>query len=209
VIPLGEGLAGDISPDGKWATTVIASTQMMLLPTGAGAAKRLDRGDIQQYFHGAHWLPDGEHIVFPATQPGHAIRCFIQSIDAGAPRPVTPDGVSSCEPSPDGKSVAGAGSIYPLDGGPPRAIPGLLPGETFEWTADPHFIYAYRVQPAPVMVYRVNVLTGQREPFREMRPADMTGLGPISHILFSADGRAYVYGYARILSELYLVSGLK
>jgi hypothetical protein len=58
-------------------------------------------------------------------------------------------------------------------------------------------------------VYRVNVLTGQREPFRAVSPTDMTGLGPISHILFSADGRSYVYGYARFLSELYLVTGLK
>jgi DNA-binding winged helix-turn-helix (wHTH) protein len=206
-IPLGDGLAGDLSPDGKWATTVVASTQLMVLPTGAGAAKRLPRGDVQQYWHGAHWLPDGKQIVFPATQPGHAIRCFVQSIDAGAPRPVTPDGVSSCEPSPDGKSIAGAGAIYPLDGGSPHAIPGLLPGEVIEWTADPRYIYAYQVKQAPVMVYRVNVLTGQREPFREVSPNDMTGLGPISHILFSADGRSYVYGYARFLSELYLVSG--
>ena len=209
IVPLGEGLAGDISPDGKWATSVIASTQMMLLPTGAGAAKRLERGDIQQYFHGAHWLPGGTQIVFPATQQGHGIRCFIQSIDGGAPHPVTPEGVSSCQASPDGKSVAGAGTIYPLDGGPPRAIPGLFADETFAWTSDPRFIYAYQIKPAPVTVYRVNVLTGQRDPFRELRPTDMTGLGPISHILFSADGRAYVYSYARFLSELYLVTGLQ
>jgi hypothetical protein len=28
-------------------------------------------------------------------------------------------------------------------------------------------------------------------------------------LLMSADGRAYVYGYTRLLSELYLVSGVK
>ena len=31
----------------------------------------------------------------------------------------------------------------------------------------------------------------------------------ISHIHFSSDGRAYVYSYTRLLSELYLVKGLK
>jgi DNA-binding winged helix-turn-helix (wHTH) protein/Tol biopolymer transport system component len=208
-VPLGEGLAGDLSPDGKWATDVVASTQLVLLPTGAGSAKRLERGDIQQYFHGAHWLRNGREIVFPATQQGHAIRCFIQSINGGAPRPVTPEGVSACQPSPDGQAVAGGDSIYPLNGGPHRVIPGLFPGETFVWTADPRYIYAYQVKPAPVTVYRVNVRTGERQAFRELRPTDITGLGPISHILFSADGRAYVYGYARFLSELYLVTGLK
>ena len=208
-ISLGEGLAGGISPDGKWATTVIASKQLMVLPTGAGSAKRLERGDIQTYFHSAHWLNDSKRIVFPATRQGHTARCFIQSIDGGAASPVTPEGITACEPSPDGLSVEGGGSIYPLDGGPPRAIPGLFPGETFEWTSDPRFGYAFQVKQPPVTVYRLNVLTGQRQPFREIRPADMTGLGPITHVLFSADGRAYVYGYARCLSELYLVTDLR
>jgi eukaryotic-like serine/threonine-protein kinase len=208
-IPLGDGLAGDLSPDGKWATTTVASTLMMVLPTGAGSAKRLERGDIQHYFHGAHWMPDSKQVVFPAAQQGHAARCFIQSIDGGAPRAVTPEGVTACEPSPDGRSVAGGDSIYPLDGSTPRTIPGLFPGETFEWTSDSRFGYAFQARPAPVTVYRINVLTGQRQAFREIRPTDMTGLGPISHVFFSADGRAYVYGYARFLSELYLVTGLK
>ena len=208
-IPLGEGLAGDLSPDGKWATAVIASAQLVVLPTGAGSMKRLERGDMQRYFHGAHWLPDSKNVVFPATQQGHAPRCFIQNIDGGAARAVTPEGVTSCEPAPDGKSVASGGMIYPLDGSPPHAIPGLFPGESFQWTADPRFGYAYQIKPAPITVYRLNVLTGQRQAFREIRPVDMTGLGPISHIFFSADGRAYVYSYARFLSELYLVTGLK
>lgn len=208
-IPLGDGLAGDLSPDGKWASAIIASSQLMVMPTGAGSAKHLERGDIQHYYHGAHWLPDSKQIAFLASQPGHAARCFIQSIDGGAARPVTPEGVTACEPSPDGKSVAGGDSIYPLDNSAPRTIPGLFPGETFQWTSDPRFGYAFQSRPAPVTVYRLNVLTGQRQVFHEIRPADMTGLGPITHVYFSADGRAYVYGYARCLSDLYLVIGLK
>ncbi len=35
-IPLGEGMAGDFSPDGKWAITTVSYTQLELLPTGAG-----------------------------------------------------------------------------------------------------------------------------------------------------------------------------
>ena len=43
----------------------------------------------------------------------------------------------------------------------------------------------------------------------EINPSDETGICDMSEILFSADGRAYVYGYIRLLSELYLVNGLK
>jgi Tol biopolymer transport system component len=146
-IPLGEGMAGDLSPDGKWAATVVSYTQILLLPTGAGTLKRIERGGIQQYGHQIHWMPDGKQIVFPGNQPGHEVRCFIQNIDGGKPRPITPEGVGSCRVSPDGQLLVGedltggGARFYPMDGGPPRAIPGLLPGETLAWSPDPHFLY--------------------------------------------------------------------
>jgi eukaryotic-like serine/threonine-protein kinase len=207
-IALGEGLGGDFSPDGKWVSAVISSTQLVLMPTGAGATRHVDRGPIQQYWHAGHWTPDGKALVFPANLPGQAMRCFIQNVDGGAPRPVTPEGVTTCTPSPDGQLIAGNDSIYPLGGGAARAIAGVLPGESLAWTSDPHFMYAYRSTPPPLTVYRLNVTTGLRQPVTELKPADPTGLGPVSHVLFSADGRAYVYSYHRFLSELYVATHL-
>jgi Tol biopolymer transport system component len=214
-IPLGEGMAGDLSPDGKWAATVVSYTQILLLPTGAGTLKRIERGGIQQYGHQIHWMPDGKQIIFPGNQPGHAVRCFIQNIDGGKPRPITPEGVGSCKVSPDGQLLVGedltdgGARFYPMDGGPPRAIPGVLPGEVLAWSPDPHFLYVYQWRQFPIRLYRLNVVSGERQLFKEMHPTDTTGLCDLSHILFSADGRAYVYSYMRMLSELYLVKGLK
>jgi len=213
-IPLGEGMAGDLSPDGKWAATVVSYTQILLLPTGAGTLKRIERGGIQQYGHQIHWMPDGRQIIFPGNQPGHEVRCFIQNIDGGKPRPITPEGVGSCGVSPDGQLLVGedltggAARFYPMDGGPPRAIPGLLPGEMLAWSPDPHFLYVYLRRQLPIKLYRLNAVSGERQLFKEMHPTDTTGLCDMSHILFSADGRAYVYSYMRMLSELYLVKGL-
>jgi hypothetical protein len=99
--------------------------------------------------------------------------------------------------------------LYPLDGGAPRPITGLQPGEVFEWTSDPRFGYVYERKTAPVKIYRLNLQNGQRQLFKEIDPADETGLYDMSHLLVSADGRAYVYGYTRLLSELYLVNGVK
>jgi hypothetical protein len=67
----------------------------------------------------------------------------------------------------------------------------------------------YKWRQSPIKVYRLNVLTGQREFFREMTPPDVAGLRGIFEIYFSSDARAYVYGYSRQLSQLYLVNGLK
>ena len=214
-IPLGEGMAGDFSPDGKWVITTISYTQVELLPTGAGTIRKIDPGGIQQYRHGLHWMPDGKHILFSGNQPGRPARCFIQDIDGGKPRPITPEGVVGCQVSPDGQLIAATdlkGSairLYPLDGGPPRAIPGLLPGEDFKWTTDPRFAYVYQAMMVPAKIYRLNIVNGQRQLFKEINPSDETGICDMSEILFSADGRAYVYGYIRLLSELYLVNGLK
>jgi hypothetical protein len=92
--PLGEGMAGGFSPDGKWATTIVSNTQLLLLPTGAGAAKRIERGDIEHYGMESHWLSGGQQIIFSGNQPEHAARCFIQNVEGGTPRPVTPEGVA-------------------------------------------------------------------------------------------------------------------
>ena len=67
-VALGEGMAGDFSPDGKWAAATVSYTQLILLPTGAGTVRRIDRGDIQQYGYHIHWLPDGKQILFPGNQ---------------------------------------------------------------------------------------------------------------------------------------------
>jgi len=214
-IPLGQGMAGHLSPDGKWASTIVSNAHLLLLPTGAGTAKQMDPSDIQQYWHGPSWMPDSTQIVFSANRPGHAVQCFAQDIDGGKPRTVTPEGVTFCLISPDGKLIAGngltggGGWLYPVDGGQPHPIPGLQAGETFVWTSDPRWLYVYQWNQAPAKVYRLNALTGQRQLFREMTPPDLAGLHGISHIYFSTDGRAYVYSYTRLLSELYLVKGLK
>ena len=214
-IPLGPGMAGHLSPDGKWATTFVSNSNLLLLPTGAGAARQIDQSDIQQYWDGGYWTPDGKEIVFSANRRGHAVQCFVQDVDGGKPRPVTPEGVSLCKVSPDGKLIAGnvltgdGAWLYPIEGGQPRPIPGLQAGESFSWPSDPRWLFVYKWKQSPLKVYRLNILTGQRQFFREMTPPDLAGLHDISYVHFSSDGQAYVYRYTRLLSELYLVKGLK
>jgi eukaryotic-like serine/threonine-protein kinase len=214
-VVLGDGMAGDFSPDGKWAAATVSYTQIVLLPTGAGTARRIDRGDIQQYGHPIHWLPDGKRILFTGNRAGHAGQCFVQSIDGGAPRAVTPEGINNCQISPDGKLIAAndssinAARLYPIDGGAPRAIPGLEPGEGVLWTSDPHVLYVFDHSTLSTRVFRMNLLTGQRTFFKELSLPDGPGVCELSHVLFSPDGSAYAYGYTRLISDLYMVSGLR
>jgi len=214
-VALGEGMAGEFSPDGKWAASTIDYTQIVLLPTGAGTARRIERANIEQYGHPVRWLPNGKQILFPANQLGQETRCYVQNIDGGKPRAITPEGVGVCMVSPDGKYVAAEhfeGSdarLYPVNGGESKPIPGLLPSEIFSWTTDPNFLYVNQRQQLPIRVFRLNIETGQRQFFKEVSPIDVTGICDLHNVHFSADGRGYIYGYVRLLSDLYLVKGLQ
>jgi hypothetical protein len=55
----------------------------------------------------------------------------------------------------------------------------------------------------------VNVVTGKRELWKSMEPADSAGIDTIGRVNLSRDTKSYVYSYVRTLSDLYLVEGLK
>lgn len=102
---LDPGAAQSLSPDGKWALSVLPPPDghVLRLPTGAGATKSLERGSVERYaFFGAKWLADAKHVVFVAYEANHGGRCYVQSIDGGNPKPFTADGAASCTVSPDG-----------------------------------------------------------------------------------------------------------
>jgi len=216
-IRLGEGAAAALSPDQQW---VIAQTpgfpaQFRLLPTGAGEPKALTSDAINH--DTARWLPDGKHLVFAGSEPGHGVRLYVQDIDGGKPLPIAPEGVNGTNfaVSPDGRFVAGIGPdekgyLYSVHGGDPTAISGLEPAEQpIGWTADSTSLYIYRLGEVPAKVYRLNPATGQRTPWKDLMPADPAGVATIGPILITPDGKTYVYGFHRTLADLYLVEGLK
>jgi hypothetical protein len=106
---------------------------------------------------------------------------------------------------PDGK-----GYFFPVASGEPRPIPGLQVGEApVAWSADGRALYIYRGGELPAKVYRLDIASGKRTLWRQLMPPDPAGVEYVGPILPSPDGTAYAYGYRRLLSDLYLVEGLK
>ena len=217
-IRLGDGDPQQLSPDGKWALAVLYTPpQLALLPTGAGEARRLERGPIEQYST-ARWFPDGNRVAFIGREPGRDWRCYIQSIAGGIPRPITPEGTTETSGgifiSPDSKFVIASDaqhkdSFYPVEGGAPQPISHLENGEKIiGWSSDGRSLYLGRTREVPFRVYRFDPATGRKELLKEVMPADPAGIGNNS-ILMTPDGKGYVYSVRRILSDLYLVEGLK
>jgi len=221
-VRLGEGTGVAISPDGKWILTRRIRTTpstLVLLPTGAGQPRTFPKDSIDRSAATgfAAFLPDGKRIAFNGSEAGKPSRVFVQSLEGGAARPVTPEGVTARLVSPDGKvlltETAGQGfGLAPLDGGgPSEPIRGLeLTDDPLRWTADGRSLFLSSSKDAfPARVYRLDLATGRRELWREFMPSDPTGITNIGPSAISADGKTIVFGYSHTLSDLYVAEGLR
>jgi DNA-binding winged helix-turn-helix (wHTH) protein/Tol biopolymer transport system component len=218
-VRLGDGLPQRFSPDGKWALTVYPwgikptlAPQLLLLPTGTGQTVTLTHDSISHHF--ATLLPDGKKILFEGSEPGRALRNWIQDVSGGKPMPITPEGTVGKCVSPDGKLLAAVDLerrlwLYPLDGGQAKPLSGINPGEeTVRWSGDGKYLFVNDLI-IPVRVHRIEVRTGRRQLVYNLVPSDAAGLWNIDPILLTPDGKSYVYSDYRILSDLYVASGLR
>jgi serine/threonine protein kinase/Tol biopolymer transport system component len=217
---LGDGIGGALSSDGNWVISVLPTTpsQIVLLPTGAGSPKTLERYNIED-FGETDFFPDGKHILFSGSEHMLAMRDYVQDIEGGKPTPITPEGVASVwktHPiSPDGKSIIaldpdGKFYIYPSTGGERRLVPGVVPGDVvLRWGADGSSVFVTQPGEIPARVFRVDMATTKRTLVAELAVPDRTGLTGIRYIQITADGKSYAYGFSRFLTELYMIDGLK
>ncbi len=214
---LGEGGAVALSPDGK---SVVAQTQdtpsqLKLLTTGAGEGKVLTKDSVNHSW--ARWFPDGKRLLFSGNEPGKGVRLYVFDIASGKSQPITAEGVNGTAfvISPDSQWVAGIGPdqkgyLYPTVGGEPRAIPGFNSGEQpITFSSDNHFLYVYQPGELPARVDKVDLQTGKRSLWKQLMPSDPAGVETIGPILITPDAKTCIFGYHRMLADLYLVEGLK
>jgi eukaryotic-like serine/threonine-protein kinase len=215
-IRLSEGVGLALSPDGKSALARpnVTPSPLVLLPTGVGEAKPLTHDAINHLW--GRWLPDGKQIVFSGNEAGHGFRLYVESPGEGKPRPISPEGVNpSVVISPKGDFAASVGPdhkvyLYPIAGGEPVLVAGTQLDEApTGFSADGRSLYVFRFGEIPAKVFQLELATGKRTLWKELVPADAAGIDTVRGITITPDAKAYVYGYIRTLSDLYLVEGLK
>jgi eukaryotic-like serine/threonine-protein kinase len=215
---IGEGNPLSISPDAKWVITEPAKGgPLSLVPTGAGEARQLTHDAVS--YDAVRWLPDGNHLLASGIEVGHAMRDYLIDLKSGDARAVTPEGVTGVNVSPDGKNVAVLGAdgkwgVWPLNGevGEIRQIPGLDSTSVVAgWTSDGGSVYvtSTRWSHQGLKAHKVNVATGKTEFWKALDPNVGAGLSQVRTLVVSGDGSAYAYVYAQILSQAYVVTGLK
>jgi serine/threonine protein kinase len=213
-VRLGEGAFAALSPDGKWVVTndLRSPSQLQLLPTGVGEPRVLTHDNIEHLFPA--WYPDGKHILFVGLEAGHGRRSYIYDVAAGTTRALTPEGTIGSILAPDGSKMltttnGRSYSIAALDGGatpiPVKAI--SADDQPVQWDTDNRHLFVANRE-IPMTLFRLAPDTGQRQLWKQITGLDPAGLESMPCGRLGADG-SYAYSYYRVLSELYVVEGLK
>ncbi len=115
-IQLGDGSAGGLSPDGKWAISIIIGSpgRVTLYPIGPGQP----RPYLSLAWSGSTTAllissRMGNESPSMATSGAMRVRCFLVDVDSGKLTPVTPEGVTGGLVSPDGQSIIANNGLTP------------------------------------------------------------------------------------------------
>jgi eukaryotic-like serine/threonine-protein kinase len=214
VARLGEGQAAAFSPDGKWLLAFVPSAppKLVLYPTRTGAERPIPV-DLFETIGSADWFPDGRSILFCGNRVGEASRCYVQALEGGKARAVTPPGTAAGFVSPDGREVVAFYQAlgwrrYSVAGGGGREIPGLSSDDVIvRWSVDGRALVVGSTT-SPTLD-RVDLATGRREPLATLGSEPP---GPRSRPIFytmAADPHVYAYVAAIYLSQVFTVDGVR
>jgi len=105
--------------------------------------------------------------------------------------------------------TAGGLRLYRVDGGPSRAVEGLVPGDhVLAWSQDGRSLLVCR-DGIPLRIERLELATGRRELWKTLAPPDAASAYYIGPILVTRDGGHWAYSVNRAASsELWQLSGL-
>lgn len=215
-IRLASGSARALSPDGRWAIVKPSSEarHLELIPTGAGETRRLEQDGMRLF--DARSIPGSRAFLVRASEGDGAPGLYVLDAERDTASAVTPPGhvvgYDAWVLSPDGATIAVAGTqgplLFPVSGGQPRPIPG----GTSAWQVVGWIHAGLLVSENPAsagVVWLVDPVSGQRKQWADIQPRDpaaVMGLN-LNTLVVTPDGGAYGYNWHRATSDLYLVEG--
>jgi hypothetical protein len=216
---VGEGHAYKLSPDGKWITGYVldaaGARHFSLLPTGPGEATEISIPGLR-FPAVIGWL-DGNQRYLVVGRKENGFQCFAWDARSGNVQPICPEGTPDSIAylvSPDGKQVLapkaeGGWVVYSTQGQPREAL-GIESDEfPVNWRSDNRsaFVRPNRESTGTIPVTVVDLVTGKRSPWKEIRPSQP--VVEIHDLYITPDGRAYAYNFVLVQSDLYVAKGLQ
>jgi hypothetical protein len=191
---------------------------VLVVPMGLGATHEVPNPERLSYLGVGRWLPDGKRYAIPARKGSEPSRGYVVDATTGAARPFGAPGVHwslFLQPpvSPDGTVVVlqdadGTMRRWPIDGGDPLPIPGLLEGESpLSFTEDGRALFVAG-RSIPIPVTKLDLASGARSPWMTLAPTDAAGLR-YATVEMTPDGKHWVLAVSKLLTDLYVVEGLR
>jgi serine/threonine protein kinase len=217
VVRLGEGLAQGLSPDRKWALSIVPTEppKLMLYPTGPGEPREVKHGDLQ-LLQTAQWFPDGKRLLVCGSEPGRPTRCYIMDVSGDNRRAAGPEGITSAWLAPDGSTVFGSdGSgryfLFQAGGGAPVREVSTVPADYTmgDWSGDSYSILIYQKRQVPSRLERLDLATGTRTLVKLLAPSDPAGVSAIGSVSVTDSGSTYAFSYVRWIQYIFVVSGVQ
>jgi len=212
-IRLGDGNAGELSPDERWVTANLFSTgRCVVYPTGPGKTVQVPMGPLAQCSV-AWWFPDNKHLFIMGNEPGKAPRLYKAAFPDGQPVAFLPEGVQFTAMTRDGTRMLvrnGAGVIERrTEGSALEPVKGIMPGDTIVDTSADLRSVIVADRGMPPIVSRLNLDTGERTRLSTIGPPNRAGVLRVAVSVFRDNGGQYAYSYVRRVSALYEVTGLR
>ncbi|MCU1271341.1 MAG: serine/threonine protein kinase [Acidobacteriaceae bacterium] len=218
-VEIGEGNTIGMTPNGRQVVALVPSqpTKLRILPTGAGETRTFDVAPVQVDRGFVSWMPGAKEFVFLGHVAEEPPRAYRVSLDGGPVHPLTNRKGAQFwnRVSPDGKLVLqapgvemdwGQSGIVELNSGHVRPGPLLEGDAPVEWAQDGRHIFVAHETDEGATIFRVDVITGRRDVWKEVRLADRAGILSVSRFYVTPSGNAYAYSAGRNLSALYVYS---
>lgn len=213
---LGNGAAGDLSPDNKWVTSILPSdtSKVQILPTGVGEMKVVTAPSF--HYRSANWTHDGARLVVRGSEQNRPLRVWVQDVAAGLPRPITPEAVDGhfvilgSNDYVAARDSNGTLQLYGIDGQAPQKVVGASEADqVIGASSTGNFLYVSAdLYAVPLNVEKLDVRTGTRQKFVSIEPVDPSGISLLFPPSFSGDEKSYIYTQMRDFSTLYLAKGI-
>lgn len=214
-IRIGTGFRASLSDDGRWVVCVrhqSGTNRLTILPVGTGTEQIVETRGIQ--VDSAHMMPDGARLLVSGSEGTKPARTWLVPLNGGPQNTLTPEGTVADRLRPDGKAAlgvqAGKLALWPLDGGPPRQVGELKPGEVVvRWRGDGQSVLLSqsRFWQQSMEVVRLDLASGQRTLVLQRKPPS-EGAVFWGQPFVSADGTHFAMSYRTDSSDLYLAKGI-
>ena len=210
---LGEGEPIQFSSDGKWVLAMILSAppRIVLYGTESESSKQVNVAGLN--VSECALFPDTRRILLAVPKAGR-VDYFVQDIDSGRRTqiPLPHQGTGNLLISPDGLKVMFIGRsiktpIYTIAGAHVRDIE--LPNSAVGWTADSRGVFVYSPEEMPIKLKRFDLATGTITPWKEIATPDLAGASTNPDLVMNHAGDAYAYSFFRMMTDLFIVDGLR